>query len=93
MLADMLAKLPRSHIKLANAARANLSNTAGFTNVVRFIMLQHFAIRRRVTGDISRIEADIEIFANILDMAGPVLEFPPLTRQSCKKARTICHNF
>ena len=58
----MLAKLPTSHITELNAAVAIFSKTSTFINFVRFIISQHLPTRYKVTGEISKIEAESEIF-------------------------------
>ena len=76
MLAVMFPMFPRSHMTELNAARAKYSNTLVFTKVVRFTRLQHFPIRYKVTGDIWRMEADVDTFFNRRLIWGPTFELP-----------------
>ena len=76
VLAETFAKFPRSHIKELKAARANLSYTEGFTKVIQLIIWQQVPVRYRVTGEISMIDAETDMFCKILLIWFPVLEFP-----------------
>ena len=73
MLAVMLAKLLTSDITELNEAVANFSKTSTFINSVRFIISQDLPTRYKVTGEISKIEAESEIFLKEANQNGQLI--------------------